>query len=104
MRFLGIGDAADLGSLYLRLAADGHDVKIYIDNHFCHDTLQGLIPQVENWQTELDWEPEGGSGGCIFFENVGGGRGELQDRLRADGLNVIGSSAYGARLENDRSY
>jgi phosphoribosylamine---glycine ligase len=104
MRFLGIGDDADLGSLYLRLAADGHDVKIYIDNQFCRDTLHGLIPHVENWQMELDWIRAAGSDGCILFENVSGGRGELQDRLRADGLNVIGSSAYGARLENDRSY
>ena len=104
MRFLGIGDDADLGSLYLRLAADGHNVKIYIDNRFCQDILCGLIPRVENWQTELNWIREAGSDGCILFENVSGGRGELQDRLRADGLNVIGSSAYGARLENDRSY
>src|SRR4029450_5174775 len=104
MRFLGIGDAADLGSLYLRLAADGHDVKIYIDNHFCHDTLRGLIPRVENWQSELDWIREAGPDGCILFENVGAGRGAVQDRLRADGFNVIGSSAYGARLGNERSY
>ena len=104
MRFLGIGDAADLGSLYLRLAADGHDVKIYIGNPSCRDTLRGLIPQVDNWQAELDWIRAAGSDGCILFENVGGGRGELQDRLRADGFNVIGSSAYGARLENDRPY
>src|SRR5262245_58048200 len=104
MRFLGIGDTADLGSLYLRLAADGHDVKIYIDNHFCRDTLRGLIPQVDNWQAELDWVREVGPEGCILFENVGAGRGALQDHLRADGFGVIGSSAYGARLENDRAY
>jgi phosphoribosylamine--glycine ligase len=104
MRFLGIGDAADLGSLYLRLAADGHDVKIYIGDAYCQDTLRGLIPQVENWQAELGWVQEAGRDGCILFENVGAGRGELQDRLRAEGFNVIGSSAYGARLENDRAY
>ena len=104
MRFLGIGDAADLGSLYLRLAAEGHDVKIYIGNPLCRDTLLGLIAHVENWQSELEWVREAGADGCILFENVGGGRGELQDGLRADGFNVIGSSAYGARLENDRAY
>ncbi len=32
MHFLGIGDACDLSSLYLRLQAEGHDVKVYIDN------------------------------------------------------------------------
>ena len=58
MRFLGIGDAADLGSLYLRLAAEGHDVKIYIGNPLCRDTLLGLIAHVENWQSELQWVRE----------------------------------------------
>jgi phosphoribosylamine---glycine ligase len=104
MRFLGIGDAADLASLYLRLAGDGHDVKICIGNPLCRDTLAGLIERVADWQTELEWIRAAGNDGCILFENVGAGRGELQDRLRRDGFNVIGSSAYGARLENDRAY
>ena len=104
MRFLGIGDAADLASVYLRLAEDGHDVKIYIGNPLCRGTLAGLVNQVADWQAELDWVRAAGHDGCILFENVGAGRGELQDRLRNDGLNVIGSSAYGARLENDRAY
>jgi phosphoribosylamine--glycine ligase len=104
MRFLGIGDAADLASLYLRLAGDGHDVKVCIGNPLCRDTLAGLIERVADWKTELEWVRAAGSDGCILFENVGAGRGELQDRLRRDGFNVIGSSAYGARLENDRAY
>ena len=104
MRFLGIGDAADLASLYLRLAEDGHDIKIYIGNPLCRGTLAGLVNQVGDWQSELDWVRAAGRDGCILFENVGAGRGELQDRLRDDGFNVIGSSGYGARLENDRAY
>ena len=104
MRFLGIGDAADLASLYLRLAEDGHEIKIYIGNPLCRGTLAGLVTQVADWQAELQWVREAGRDGCILFENVGAGRGELQDRLRNDGFNVIGSSAYGARLENDRAY
>jgi phosphoribosylamine---glycine ligase len=104
MRFLGIGDAADLASLYLRLAKDGHEIKIHIGNPLCRGTLAGLVNQVADWQAELPWVRAAGRDGCILFENVGAGRGELQDRLRNDGFNVIGSSAYGARLENDRAH
>lgn len=104
MRFLGIGDAADLASLYLRLAEDGHEIKIHIGNPLCRGTLAGLVNQVADWQAELPWVREAGREGCILFENVGAGRGQLQDRLRNDGFNVIGSSAYGTRLENDRGY
>ena len=104
MRFLGVGDTADLAALYLRLVADGHDVKVYIGHSLCQDTLSGLIDRVADWHAELDWVRAAGNDGCILFENVGAGRGELQDRLRRDGFNVIGSSTYGARLENDRAY
>lgn len=104
MRFLGIGDAADLAALYLRLAEDGHDVKVCTGNPLCRDTLAGLVARVDDWQAELAWVRDAGREGCILFENVGAGRGELQDRLRREGFNVIGSSAYGARLENDRFY
>ena len=104
MRFLGVGDTADLAALYLRLVAEGHEVKMYIGHSLCQDTLAGFIDRVADWQAELDWVRAAGNDGCILFENVGAGRGELQDRLRRDGFNVIGSSAYGARLENDRAY
>jgi phosphoribosylamine---glycine ligase len=104
MRFLGIGDDADLASLYLRLVEGGHEVKICIGNPLCRDTLAGLVTRVVDWRSEVQWVREAGQEGCILFENVGAGRGELQDRLRSSGLNVIGSSAYGARLETDRAY
>jgi phosphoribosylamine--glycine ligase len=104
MRFLGVGDTADLAALYLRLVADGHDVKVFVGHSLCQDTLAGLIDRVTDWQAELGWVRAAGTDGCILFENVGAGRGELQDHLRRDGFNVIGSSAYGARLENDRAY
>jgi phosphoribosylamine--glycine ligase len=104
MRFLGIGDSCDLGSLYSRLIDDGHEVKVHVDNPLCRGTLAGIVPQTPDWRRELGWLSDAGQDGIILFENVAGGRGELQDRLRAEGYNVIGGSAYGDRLENDRGY
>lgn len=104
MRFLGIGDAADLSALYLRLIEDGHDVKIFIGHPLCRDTLSGFVEHVADWKSELEWISEVGDDGCILFENNSNGRGEAQDALRRDGFNVIGSSAFGERLEHDRAH
>jgi phosphoribosylamine--glycine ligase len=104
MRFLGIGDSCDLGALYLRLLGEGHDVKVHAANPLCHGTLAGLVPRVDNWRATLDWVKAAGTEGVILFENVAERRGALQDELRQDGFHVIGGSAYGDRLENDRGY
>jgi phosphoribosylamine---glycine ligase len=104
MRFLGIGECADLAALYLRLAETGHEVRVFIGYPLCKDTLAGLIERVTDWEAELDWIRAAGQQGCILFENIGLGYGEIQDRLRREGLNVIGGGAHGTRLENDRAY
>ncbi len=104
MRFLGVGDSCDLGSLYRRLIGDGHAVKVHVGSPLCRGTLAGIVPQTPDWRQELDWVADAGQDGIILFENVAGGRGMLQDRLRNEGYNVIGGSAYGDRLENDRGY
>jgi phosphoribosylamine--glycine ligase len=104
MRFLGIGDSCDLGALYMRLLADGHEVKVFVKNPLSRGTMAGLVEHTSNWENELDWIRQSGDQGIILFENVSQARGELQDRLRKDGFHVIGGSAYGDRLENDRAF
>ena len=104
MRFLGIGDYCDLGALYLRLIEEGHEVKVSIGNPLARGTLAGLVEQTADWRRELDWVRAAGQDGIVLFEDVANNRGELQHELRREGFNVIGGSAYGDRLENDRAY
>ena len=102
MRFLGIGEAAGLGDMYLRLAAKGHDVRVFVGNAACRDTLQGVLHKTEDWRRELSWIRAARREGIVIFEDAQ--MGGLQDELRRDGFNVIGGSAFGDRLENERAF
>lgn len=104
MRFLGVTETCDLAALYLRLAEEGHEVRVAVSEPLAQGTLAGLVDRVDDWRAELGWVGEAGADGVILFEAVSEGFGALQDRLRADGYQVIGGSAYGDRLENDRAY
>ena len=100
MRFLGIGKDGSLGDMYLNLLRAGHDVKAYIGDPRWHGILRGMIARTDDWQQELDWIREGD--GIIIFEAADSG--DLQDELRRDGFRVIGGSAFGDRMENDRDF
>src|ERR671917_2421299 len=104
MRFLGIGETCDLGALYMRLQSEGHEVRVAVSEPEARGTLAGLVPKTEDWRSELDWIRAAPDLGIILFESVSEGFGSLQDDLRRDGFHVVGGSAYGDRLENDRAY
>ncbi|MFL5500994.1 MAG: phosphoribosylglycinamide synthetase C domain-containing protein [Gemmatimonadaceae bacterium] len=102
MRFLGIGDTVDLGDMYLRLQSAGHDVRVHAADSEGNDVMRGMLHFTDDWRAELDWIRQAGEDGVILFETAS--LGDVQDELRSDGFNVIGGSALGDRLENDRAY
>lgn len=99
MRILAVGPRAYLGDIYLSLRRQGHTVRVVAEDPPERRAFAGLIDCLDDWRAELDWV---GRDGIVFFERVG--RGAIQDDLRAKGYRVVGGSAFGDRLENDRAF
>ncbi|MCB4809808.1 phosphoribosylamine--glycine ligase [Methylovorus menthalis] len=102
MRILGIGEYGDLAAMYSRLAQEGHEVRVWVEDEAYRRIHRGLLQFTDDWQAELGWVRAAGEDGCIVFESAT--KGEWQDALRRDGFHVIGGSAYGDRLEGDRLF
>ncbi len=88
--------------MYLRLQSAGHDVRVHAADDEAHDVMRGMLCFTDDWRKELDWIRAAGGEGAILFETAS--LGSVQDELRRDRFNVIGGSALGDRLENDREY
>lgn len=102
MRILGLGDNCELGELYRRLDAQGHEIKVWARNAPPSRCWTGILDFVEDWQTAISWLRQAGAESLALFETAG--MGALQDELRELGIAVIGGSAYGDRLEDDRAF
>ena len=100
MRVLGIGNYNDLGSIYMRCASEGHDARVHIAEEGSRDVLRGLVPQEPDLDAAIAWAAAGEH--VILVEDSGWG--VQQDEMRRRGLRVLGSSALGDRLEQDRAY
>jgi len=87
--------------LYLRLQDAGHEVRVAISEALAQGTGAGLVTQGADWRQSLEWV---GRDGIILFEAVSEGFGAVQDDLRRQGYRVVGGSAFGDRLENDRAF
>lgn len=97
-----MGETNDLGDMYLCLQRAGHDVRVHVSDVDSRDVMGGMLDLVEDWRQQIDWIRDAGADGFVLFETASAG--EIQDQLRKEGLNVIGGSAFGDRLETDRAF
>lgn len=102
MRILGVGDDLCLGSIYLRLVEEGHEVRVGASNPEAQNLLRGLVERCDDWSAELPWIRAAGKEGLVIFETAC--HGATQDALRGEGDRVVGGSSWGDRLEEDREY
>lgn len=99
MNILFISTDLLAGNLAVLMKNEGHNVKLYIQDHDRRDNLTNLVDKTTNWQKELKWV---GKDGLIVFDFVG--YGPLQERLRKWGYSVAGGSRLADEFEDDREY
>lgn len=84
----------EIGALAQRIADDGADVTLQIDESTCKKAFDGLVEKENKWWRLL------GRGTVFVFD--GCEQGDLQDWLRDQGELVVGGTAATDELENDR--
>ncbi len=65
MRFLGVGETNDLGDMYLRLMARGHQVRVHMSDPDSWGVMEGMLEFTDDWRRELDWIRAAGNEGII---------------------------------------
>ena len=101
MRVLGVGDDHALAALYRRLIEEGHALRVSVAHAESQDVMTGLVERCgPDWRSQLPWIRGAGRDGLVIFETAH--HGAEQDALRNEGFHVVGGSALGDRLEEDR--
>ncbi|MDD2898756.1 MAG: hypothetical protein PHI31_08585 [Desulfuromonadaceae bacterium] len=98
MKVLFISKDFSGANLCLRLLREGNDIRAFVEDPLYNQVLDGLVEKV-SLDEGLLWI---GTEDLIVVDAIGFG--PLQDRLRGEGYSVVGGSAGGDRLENDRPY
>lgn len=99
MRVLILSRDLSWASLCHCLAREGHEVRVFLSHHQHADALDGLFEQAASLEAGVSWV---GKDGLVVADHVGCG--SLQDDLRAQGYSVVGGSAGGDKLEEDRPH
>ena len=87
-----------IGDIAWRVQEEGNEVKYAItEDEFSQDVADGIVPKVDDWEAEIGWAD------IVVFDD-GFGLGTHAERLRADGVPVVGGTRLTDRLEEDRGF
>lgn len=99
MRILFISRDFAGASLCLRLRREGNQLRAFVTDPLYHQVRDGMAEKCDDLEAGIAWA---GKDGLIVVDDVGFG--DLQDRLRGQGVAVVGGSAGGDLLESDRPF
>jgi len=91
-------------SWWLRLQAEGADVRAYIDTSDSHNGSvgDGLVTKETSYDRLVSWAKESPDDTVVLF--CQSGYGEKADELRRAGLKVVGGGSFADKLEKDREF
>jgi len=96
-KFLFVSFDGLISDVAWQVTKEGHEAKYYIKNPEDKDSADGLVPKVDDWESEVGWAD------IIVFDDVLG-MGKWAEKLRGQGKLVVGGTAYSDQLEDDRSF
>jgi phosphoribosylamine--glycine ligase len=96
-KYLFVSLDALIGDIAWQVAKEGHDVRYYIEAEGARDIGDGFVAKSSDWQADAAWAD------IVVFDDVLG-QGARAAELRAQGIPVVGGTAYTDRLEDDRSF
>jgi phosphoribosylamine--glycine ligase len=96
MKFLFVSRWAMIHSLAAQVKQEGHEVKYAVLSKADREVGDGFVEKVASWEEHKAWAD------VIVFDDSDFG--DVSERLRKEGLAVVGGTKYSDRLEFDRDF
>jgi phosphoribosylamine---glycine ligase len=95
--FLFVSLTGLISDIAWQVSKEGHEVRYFIGDKKERDIADGFVAKSKDWEKDKDWAD------IIVFDDTLG-QGEKAEALRKEGKPVVGGTAYGDKLEDDRSF
>jgi phosphoribosylamine---glycine ligase len=95
--FLFVSLTGLISDIAWQVSKEGHEVRYFIADKKERDIADGFVAKSKDWEKDKDWAD------IIVFDDTLG-QGEKAQALRKEDKPIIGGTAYGDKLEDDRSF